>query len=139
MNILEIQNLEKKFGGISAVSNCSLNIEQGTITGLIGPNGAGKSTLFNLVAGALKPDKGNIVFENKDITGVPAHQLFHSGIVRTFQIPHEFQNLTVLDNLIVAAGIVGERCIDVGRCYRAIGSCQIAGRVRIRKDSDREL
>ena len=104
MNILEIQNLEKKFGGISAVSNCSLNIEQGTITGLIGPNGAGKSTLFNLVAGALRPDKGNIVFENKDITGVPAHQLFHSGIVRTFQIPHEFQNLTVLDNLIVAAG-----------------------------------
>ncbi|MDX1606324.1 MAG: ABC transporter ATP-binding protein, partial [Candidatus Competibacterales bacterium] len=92
-----------------AVNECSFEIESGSITGLIGPNGAGKTTLFNMIAGLFPPDSGRIEFYGRDVTGLPAHQLFHLGIVRTFQIPHEFARMTVLDNLaLVPAGQSGE-------------------------------
>ena len=94
--ILDISNLSKNFGGLSAVKNCSLKIKKGTITGIIGPNGSGKSTLFNLIAGSLKPNDGKVMFNNKNITGLPSYELFSKGILRTFQIAHEFANLTVL-------------------------------------------
>ena len=84
--ILNISNLSKNFGGLSAVNNCSLKIKRGTITGIIGPNGSGKSTLFNLIAGSLKPNSGKVLFNNEDITNVPSHDLFSKGILRTFQI-----------------------------------------------------
>ena len=90
-----------KFGGLEAVRDCSFEIAEGTITGLIGPNGAGKTTLFNLIAGALAPTSGRIVFRGRDMTGQPTHRMFHDGIVRTFQIPHEFAGMTVLENLMV--------------------------------------
>ena len=111
--ILNISNLSKNFGGLSAVNNCSLKIKRGTITGIIGPNGSGKSTLFNLIAGSLKPNSGKVLFNNEDITNVPSHDLFSKGILRTFQIAHEFTNLTVLENLMmVPSNQLGENLIS---------------------------
>ena len=103
-NILQINNLTKLFGGLAAVSNCNLNIKRGTITGIIGPNGSGKTTLFNLIAGNLRSTKGNIFFNNEKITNLPSYQLFSKGLLRTFQISHEFSNLTVLENLMMVPG-----------------------------------
>ena len=111
--ILNISNLSKNFGGLTAVNNCSLKIKRGTITGIIGPNGSGKSTLFNLIAGSLKPNSGKVLFNDEDITNVPSHDLFSKGILRTFQIAHEFTNLTVLENLMmVPSNQVGESLLS---------------------------
>ncbi len=99
--MIEIESLSRRFGGIVAVDGCSLRIAPGTITGLIGPNGAGKTTLFNIVAGFIQPTSGHVRLEGRDITGVPPHRLFHMGLVRTFQIPHEFSRMTTLENLMV--------------------------------------
>ena len=98
-NILEINNLSKYFGGLAAVSDCSLNVKRGTITGIIGPNGSGKTTLFNLIAGNLKSSSGAVTFDEENITDVPSYELFSKGLLRTFQIAHEFSNLSVLENL----------------------------------------
>ena len=103
-NILQIDNLSKYFGGLAAVSDCSLKIKRGSITGIIGPNGSGKSTLFNLIAGNLKSSKGSVLFNNENITDVPSYELFSKGLLRTFQIAHEFTNLTVLENLMMVPG-----------------------------------
>lgn len=89
------------FGPFRAVDECSFSVEQGSITGLIGPNGAGKSTMFNMIAGAFRNTSGRILYEGEDITDLTTDKRFHKGLVRTFQIPHEFQNLTVLENLMV--------------------------------------
>jgi len=102
--ILKVDNLTKYFGGLAAVSNCTLNIKKGSITGVIGPNGSGKTTLFNLIAGNLKPTNGKVLFNNEDVTGTPSYELFSKGILRTFQIAHEFTNLTVLENLMMVPG-----------------------------------
>ncbi len=111
--ILDISNLSKNFGGLSAVKNCSLKIKKGSITGIIGPNGSGKSTLFNMIAGSLKPNGGKVIFNNYDITGLPSYELFSKGILRTFQIAHEFANLTVLENLMmVPSNQSGEKLIN---------------------------
>ena len=103
-NILQIDHLSKYFGGLAAVSDCSLKIKRGSITGIIGPNGSGKTTLFNLIAGNLKTSKGTVLFNNEDITDVPSYELFSKGLLRTFQIAHEFTNLTVLENLMMVPG-----------------------------------
>ena len=100
-NILQIENLSKYFGGLAAVSDCSLKIKKGSITGIIGPNGSGKTTLFNLIAGNLKASTGKVFFNKEDITDVPSYELFSKGILRTFQIAHEFTNLSVLENLMM--------------------------------------
>ena len=99
--MLEIKDINKNFGGLRAVNNASMKIEKGSITGLIGPNGAGKTTLFNTIAGVYAPDKGEIFLENQNITGLKPHNLFNKGILRTFQIAHEFSTLTVLENLMM--------------------------------------
>lgn len=110
--MLSIQNLTKQFGSFHAVRNCSFDIEEGSITGLIGPNGAGKSTTFNMIAGELAPTSGSIVFQGEDIAGLATYQMFHRGIVRTFQIPQEFKRMTVLENLmVVPGGQLGESII----------------------------
>ena len=110
--MLEVREVSKRFGGLWAVRNCSLSVNQGTVTGLIGPNGAGKTTLFHLIAGFYRPDKGRIVFAGEDVTGQPPHRLFHKGLYRTFQIPRVFPEMTVLENLmVVPGGQVGERFI----------------------------
>ena len=112
-NILEIKNLSKNFGGLAAVSDCSISIKEGSITGIIGPNGSGKTTLFNLIAGNLKSSSGNVIFDNEDITNVPSYELFSKGLLRTFQIAHEFSNLSVLENLMmVPADQSGENLIN---------------------------
>jgi len=103
-NILQVDNLTKYFGGLAAVSDCSLKIKKGSITGIIGPNGSGKTTLFNLIAGNLKSSKGKVLFNNEDITDIPSYELFSKGVLRTFQIAHEFTNLTVLENLMMVPG-----------------------------------
>ena len=102
--ILIVDKLSKYFGGLAAVNNCSIKIKQGSITGIIGPNGSGKTTLFNLIAGNLKTTNGNVFFNNENITNVPSYQLFSKGLLRTFQIAHEFTNLTVLENLMMVPG-----------------------------------
>ncbi len=104
LNILQVEKLSKYFGGLAAVSNCTLNIKEGTITGIIGPNGSGKTTLFNLIAGNLKPSDGSVLFQGENITGIPSYELFSKGLLRTFQIAHEFTNLTVLENLMMVPG-----------------------------------
>ena len=97
--MIEVRDIVKRFGGLVAVDHCSLRAAPGTITGLIGPNGAGKSTLFNMIAGFLTPDSGQILLDGEDVTGLPPHRLFAKGMVRTFQVPHELARMTVLENL----------------------------------------
>lgn len=99
--LLSVQDLVKDFGGLRAVDRCTLEVEQGTITGLIGPNGAGKTTLFNLITGFIKLDSGSVIFEDQNITGLPPYTLFKQGLCRTFQIPREFKEMTVLENLML--------------------------------------
>ena len=102
--MIVVENLVKTFGGFHAVDGASLRIEEGTITGLIGPNGAGKTTLFNVIAGVLVPTSGRVTMHGEDITGLPPHQLFHKGLLRTFQIAHEFSTMTVRENLMMVPG-----------------------------------
>jgi len=110
--MLEIRNIHKNFGGLKAVNNASMKVEKGSITGLIGPNGAGKTTLFNTIAGVYSPDHGEIFLENENITGLKSHELFSKGVLRTFQIAHEFSTLTVLENLMmVPSSQYGEKLI----------------------------
>ena len=107
--MIVVQDVVKHFGGLAAVDGVSMEIKQGTITGLIGPNGAGKSTLFNLIAGNLNPESGSIYLDGEDVTGLKPHMLFSKGLLRTFQIAHEFQSLSVLDNLMMVPSLqVGE-------------------------------
>jgi len=102
--MISVSNLSKYFGGIHAVDDVSLKIENGSITGLIGPNGAGKTTLFNVIAGVFQPTSGEVYLDGEDVTGLQPHELFQKGMLRTFQIAHEFSSLTVLENLMVVPG-----------------------------------
>jgi branched-chain amino acid transport system ATP-binding protein len=112
--MISVKNLSKNFGGIKAVNNASLVIKKGSITGLIGPNGAGKTTLFNVIAGVYPPSHGTVFLEDEDITQLPPHELFNRGLMRTFQIAHEFSSLTVRENLMmVPANQSGEKLIDI--------------------------
>jgi len=102
--MIVIEDIHKNFGGTRAVDGATFNIKKGSITGLIGPNGAGKTTLFNVVAGVLAPSSGKVTMMGKDITGLPPHALFHKGLLRTFQIAHEFPSMTVRENLMMVPG-----------------------------------
>ena len=102
--VIDVRNVSKRFGGLTAVNNCSLSVRRGSVTGLIGPNGAGKSTLFNMVAGNIVPDEGAVFFDGNDVTGLAPHELFRTGMLRTFQIAHEFSNMTALENLMMVPG-----------------------------------
>ena len=104
MSILEVNNVSKSFGGVKANVDISMSVDKGKIVGLIGPNGSGKTTLFNLIAGNLKPNSGHVMFNNEEITSIPSYELFSKGLLRTFQIAHEFTNLTVLENLMMVPG-----------------------------------
>ena len=102
--MLKIKGLNKSFGGLKAVNNVNLAVKKSSITGLIGPNGAGKTTLFNTIAGLYAPENGEIYLEGKNISGLKPHELFNMGVLRTFQIAHEFSSLTVLENLMMVPG-----------------------------------
>jgi branched-chain amino acid transport system ATP-binding protein len=111
--MIKVEHLHKYFGGLHAVEDASLEIATGSITGLIGPNGAGKTTLFNIIAGVYKPSSGKVYLDGEDITGFPPHDLFQRGLLRTFQIAHEFSSLTVRENLMMVPGNQsGENLID---------------------------
>jgi len=111
--MISVEHVSMSFGGIRAVQECSLAVKQGSITGLIGPNGAGKTTLFNAIAGLYRPTAGRILLDGRDVTGKKPHQLFHLGLARTFQIPQEFSNMPVIENLmLVPPRQLGERLLS---------------------------
>ena len=129
--MLSVQNVSMHFGGIKAVDNISLSIETGSITGLIGPNGAGKTTLFNVIAGLYRPNTGRVFLDGQDITGAAPHELFHKGLLRTFQLAHEFSSLTVRENLMmVPPNQSGERLIDIWLSPKKIRAEEAANRQR---------
>lgn len=99
--MIRVEELHKHFGGFHAVDGATLEIRTGSITGLIGPNGAGKTTLFNVIAGRYPATSGHVFMDGEDITGLPPHRLFDKGLLRTFQIAHEFSSMTVRENLMM--------------------------------------
>jgi ABC-type branched-subunit amino acid transport system ATPase component len=101
--ILRIEGARKGFGGVLAVADCSLSVQEGTIVGLIGPNGAGKSTLFDLISGFVRLDYGSIIFSGKEIGGLHAHKIARLGLIRTFQIPRALMRMTVLENMMLGS------------------------------------
>src|SRR5205823_10185434 len=101
VGVLEMAGLHKRFGGVVAVDSCSLDVAEGSVTGLIGPNGSGKTTLFDLVTGFERPDAGTIAFRGRPITGLPPDRVHRLGIGRTFQLARVFPRLTALENLLV--------------------------------------
>jgi branched-chain amino acid transport system ATP-binding protein len=103
MALLAVEDVTRRFGGIVALTDVSLAVEKGEIVGLIGPNGAGKTTLFNLVTRLYRPNSGRILLDGKDLTRTPAYRIVRLGIARTFQNVVLFQNMTVLENLLVGA------------------------------------
>jgi len=122
-SMLALERLTKRFGGLTAVREVSLEVRAGDLLGIIGPNGAGKTTLFNVIAGYYRPDEGRVVFDGRDVTGRPAHEIARLGLTRTFQIVKPFGNLSVLDNVMIggltrlpstrAARADAERVIEV--------------------------
>ncbi len=111
--MIRVDDVSRHFGGLKAVDHVSLEIAAGSITGLIGPNGAGKTTLFNTIAGLYAPTGGRVFLDDEDITGLKPHQLFNKGLLRTFQIAHEFTRLSVVENLMmVPARQSGENLIN---------------------------
>jgi len=117
-----VDNLHRHFGAFRAVDGASLEIATGSITGLVGPNGAGKTTLFNVIAGALPPTSGTVTMDGEDITGLPPHELFHKGLLRTFQIAHEFHSMTCRENLMMVPG--GQRAKRSGTPGSAASASQ---------------
>jgi len=99
--VLTVEALAKAFGGLRAVDEVSFTLASGELLALIGPNGAGKSTCFNLIDGQIRPDKGRVLYQDRDITGLTPHELFHKGLLRTFQIAHEFSSMTCRENLMM--------------------------------------
>ena len=101
MPLLEVRDLTVHFGGLAAVNEVTFDVEAGEVLGLIGPNGAGKTTCFNLITGLLRPDKGRVAFQGRDITAVPPHVIARQGLMRTFQKTSLFPRLSVLENVMI--------------------------------------
>jgi branched-chain amino acid transport system ATP-binding protein len=144
--ILTLDNLTRSFGSLKAVDGVRLEVAQGEALGVIGPNGAGKTTLFNLITGLLTPDRGTIRFDGRDITHASPRVRCIAGIGRSFQIPHPFENLTVFENLLVAAihgrrqreaqvvdacGHILERTGLIALANRRAGTLNLLGRKRL--------
>jgi len=111
VNLLQIEGLSKRFGGVVAVDDCSLSVPQGAITGLIGPNGSGKTTVFNLVTGFLPCDQGRLTFKSKPIDGLSPDRIYALGIGRTFQLARIFPRLTAIENMLVPVRRQGLRSL----------------------------
>ena len=101
--VLQLDNINKSFGGLSALSDINLNVEEGTTHAIIGPNGAGKSTLLNVCIGRLKPDTGKVTFAGEELTGRAPHEIAQLGVARVFQTPEIFQEMTLLENVMIPA------------------------------------
>jgi len=117
--LLRTDNVSRRFGGIQAVKDCSISIEEGSITGLIGPNGSGKTTLFNLITGVYLPDEGEVTFDGRRITKLPSSRICQCGLSRTFQITRLFWEMTVLENMIVPIRQVGFRSLLGPNMFRS--------------------
>ena len=142
--MLEVRNINKSFGGLQAVGDCSFTAEEGSITALIGPNGAGKTTAFNLISGTLKPDSGEVWLEGKRIDGLHPHQVTRRGMSRTFQITRSFEDLTVLENLIAQSryrgfGSLFERAVSKAEEERAMEILDFLGITRLAHEEARNL
>jgi branched-chain amino acid transport system ATP-binding protein len=132
--LIDVDNIVMRFGGIAAVDGCTFGVPDGSITGLIGPNGAGKTTMFNIIGGRLRPDAGRVRFKGEDVTGLAPHLLFAKGLVRTFQIPHEFARMTVLENLaVVPPGQSGESLLAAWLAWRKVARQETQVRARARE------
>ena len=142
--MLSVQNISKAFGGIKAVDDCSLNVQQGTITGLIGPNGSGKTTLFNIITGFYPSDSGTIHLNDRPIHDLLPSQICHRGIGRTFQITRLFWKMTVLENMIVPVRYTGWRTlfsqgVKKNEEERAMELLELVGLTRFRDEEARKL
>jgi branched-chain amino acid transport system ATP-binding protein len=101
--MLTLERLTKRFGGLTAVREVSLEVRAGDLLGIIGPNGAGKTTLFNVIAGYYRPEEGRVLFDGRDVTGRPPHAICRLGLTRTFQLVKPFGNLSVVDNVTIGS------------------------------------
>jgi branched-chain amino acid transport system ATP-binding protein len=124
--LLEVDRLSKGFGGVLAVNDVSFAIEPGELLGIMGPNGSGKTTLFNLIAGALRPDRGRIRLHGRDVAGLPPHRLCGRGVARTFQLVRPFAGLSVLDNVRVG-GLYGRKRTGGGGRAEALRLLALVG------------
>jgi ABC-type branched-subunit amino acid transport system ATPase component len=124
--LLEVAGLNKSYGGVRAVTDCSFSVSRGSVTGLIGPNGAGKSTVVNLVSGFVRPDSGVVRFGGVEIQGRPMHRVSRMGLMRTFQTPREWPALTVMENMLLAAPPRGRDAL--WRAYLQHGKLKAAER-----------
>jgi branched-chain amino acid transport system ATP-binding protein len=127
--LLRIEALTKSFGGFVALDNINVDIAKGERFGLIGPNGSGKTTLVNCISGALRPNRGSVVFAGDDITPLPPNQRSHRGIARSFQIPRPFRSMTVLENLMVALDFAGNRHLLETEAHRRDAAMSILTRI----------
>jgi branched-chain amino acid transport system ATP-binding protein len=127
--LLRIDAVSKNFGGFLALDNINVEIRKGERFGLIGPNGSGKTTLVNCISGALRPNKGSVVFAGADITLLPANQRSHRGIARSFQIPRPFRSMTVLENLMVALDFAAHRHLLETETHRRDAAMSILTRI----------
>jgi len=136
MSLLSVKNLDKRFGGLHAVKDVSLDVQKGDILGILGPNGAGKTTLYNLLTGFIKPDNGEVLLEGQPLLGLPPHKVVGLGVARTFQLCRPFVGLSVLENVMV--GSLGPRVPAVDLTERArhlLAQVGLAGK----EDSPAEL
>jgi len=133
MTLLQLDGLTRHFGGLRAVEDVSLDIDDGDFLGIIGPNGAGKTTLFSLVSGQLPPTSGRVVFDGQDITGWPAHRVAQTGLVRTFQLMRPFASMSVVDNVAIASH-TRDRSRTVARGH----ALEVLQRVRLNDDARRD-
>jgi branched-chain amino acid transport system ATP-binding protein len=136
MSLLELREVTRSFGGVTAVDRCSFSVGAGTMTGLIGPNGAGKTTVFNLIAGFVQPDRGDIVLAGQRLGRLRPHQIARLGLSRTFQITRELQELTVLENVVVHAPTRGiadlwRRAVGPAERDRAMALLELVGLTRL--------
>jgi ABC-type branched-subunit amino acid transport system ATPase component len=128
--LLEVRNLTKRFGGLTAVSDMSFSLAEGDILGIFGPNGSGKTTLLNLISGVYQPTSGQLVWNGEDIVGSRPHEIAAAGIVKTFQNPQLFGELTVFENVAIAGHL---------RLKRQAGWRRIATLLPLRRESDVDL
>jgi branched-chain amino acid transport system ATP-binding protein len=128
--VLSVSGVTKRFGGLIAVSNLSFDTQAGDIVGLMGPNGAGKTTILNVISGEYKPDSGAVRFQGRNIAGIPPHKICRMGIARTYQIPQPLTNLTVKQNIMVAAvfGARLEKSVAEGEIGRILAVTELGDR-----------
>jgi len=136
MSLLEVEGLDKHFGGLYAVRDVSFSVAKGEIVGILGPNGAGKTTLYNLLSGFMAADRGRITFDGRDLRGLIPHRIARLGISRTFQLCRPFIGMTVLENVIVGAlGTAGRNHAGLdGRARALLTSVGLAGKEELAVD-----